>query len=67
MCIFEKNLENHECEAKVKSYLEGQIPSGNNGGVKTPISVSNDALLLIVSVEVLAGGLAFAALFKRRK
>ena len=50
----------------------GQIPNGNSqggslGSANTGISVSNDAIMLIVSVAVLAGGLIFAVLFKRRK
>ena len=50
----------------------GQIPNGNSqggslGSANTGISVSNDTIMLIVSVAVLAGGLIFAVLFKRRK
>lgn len=50
----------------------GQIPNGNSqggslGSANTGISVSNDTIMLIVFVAVLAGGLIFAALFKRRK
>ena len=50
----------------------GQIPNRNSqggslGSANTGISVSNDTIMLIVSVAVLAGGLIFAVLFKRRK
>lgn len=40
---------------------------GSIGSANTGISVSSDVIILIVSVVVLAGGLTFAALFKRRK
>ena len=41
--------------------------SGSLGSADVGISLSDDAILLIVSVAVLAAGILFAGLFKRRK
>ena len=50
----------------------GQMPNGGNqggsiGSANTGFSISSDVIMLIVSIAVLAAGLAFAAFFKRRK
>lgn len=45
----------------------GTSQGGSIGSANTGISVSNDMIMLIVSAVVLAGGLTFAVLFKRRK
>ena len=50
------------------SFPGGNIPGGSFGdGMSTSLPASNDTVLLAVSVGVLLFGLAFAALFKRRR
>ena len=45
----------------------GDNPSGNLGSASGSLAFSDDAMILVVSVAVLAAGLLFAALFKRRR